>query len=442
VFISYSDGKTNNPAMKPKQVISLVALLALFTVIVTTASAQSDEDDIEWLEGEEHTLYWGDEVNVSEYLITALEFSTPGPSDTNTDYVILSIVTGNGESRTSMLSVNNSNIEDSNIFDSRLRINATEVVTGNNIPTPYTTIEVFLAEETEDPYPLITWINVTVSMERSASEEIYIDERAYVSIEIQNLKDLYFEDVMINETIPENFVLDPDVDIDWTFDLKNNSIKLQRYSLKSLKPGNYTLPATELILTHLGITHYKYTNTSQLTVHGPFINVTKTILSSNESSNENVYIKVNISNEGDRAAYVRISDELPAGATLLSGRTTGEMVLQPSTNYTINYSIQADRKKDIILPAATVTFVDAKGYGDTIGSTRIVVPAIAGLPETVETEDITTVTEAEVVPTDETTNVQSTPEEEKRSIFGKVWTAPKFVDRVITLIESAISWKK
>jgi hypothetical protein len=427
--------------MKPKQVIYLVALLALFTVLVTTVSAQTDEDDIEWLEGEEHTLYWGDEVNVSEYLIKALEFSTPGPSDTNTDYVILSIVTGNGESRTSMLSVNNSNIEDSNIFDSRLRINATEVVTGNNIPTPYTTIEVFLAEETTDPYPLITWINVTVSMEKSASEEIYIDERAYVTIEIENLKNLYFEDVVINETIPENFVLDPDVDISWTFDLKNNSKKLQRYSLKSLKPGNYTLPATELALTHLGITHYKYTNTSQLIVHGPFMKVTKTT-SSNASLNDNVAIKVNVSNEGDRAAHVRITDELPAGATLLSGRTTGELVLQPSANYSINYSIQVDRTNDIILPAATVTFVDAKGYGDTIESTRIVVPALAGLAETVETEEFTNATVAEVVPTDETTTVQSTPDERKRSIFGKVWTAPAFVDRVITFIESAISWKK
>ncbi|MBN2488926.1 MAG: hypothetical protein JXA98_07860 [Methanosarcinaceae archaeon] len=427
--------------MKPKQVISLVALFALFTVLVTTVSAQTDEDDIVWLEGEEHTLYWGDEVNVSEYLIKALEFSTPGPSDTTSDYVIISIITGNGESWTSMLSVNNSNIEDSNIFDSRLRINATEVVTGNNIATPYTTIEVYLAEETTDTYPLITWINVTVSMEKSASEEIYVDERAYVTIEIENLKNLYFENVMVNETIPENFVLDPDMDIDWTFDLKNNSKKLHSYSLKSLKPGNYTIPATELALTHLGITYYKYTNTSQLTVHGPFINVTKTTMSSNASLDDNVAIKVNVNNEGDRAAHVRISDELPAGATLLSGRITNELVLQPSTNYTINYSIQVDRTNDIILPAATVTFVDAKGYSDTIRSTRIVVPAVAGLADAVETDDLTTtVTEAEVVPTDETTIVQSTPEEGKRSIFGKVRTVPVFVDRVITFIESAISW--
>ncbi|MCG7853527.1 MAG: hypothetical protein MIO92_13490, partial [Methanosarcinaceae archaeon] len=154
-----------------------------------------------------------------------------------------------------------------------------------------------------------------------------------------------------------------------------------------------------------------------------------------------VAIKVNVSNEGDRAAHVRISDELPAGATLLSGRITSELVLQPSTNYTINYSIQVDRTNDIILPAATVTFVDAKGYSDTIISKRIVVPAVAGLAEAVETDDLTTtVTEAEVVPTDETTTVQSTPEEGKRSIFGKVRTVPVFVDRVITFIESAISW--
>ena len=48
--------------MKPRQLISLVVLLALFAVLVTTVSAQTDEDDIEWLESEEYTLYWGDEI--------------------------------------------------------------------------------------------------------------------------------------------------------------------------------------------------------------------------------------------------------------------------------------------------------------------------------------------------------------------------------------------
>ena len=68
-------------------------------------------------------------------------------------------------------------------------------------------------------------------MEKLASEEVYIDECAYVTIEIENLKNLYFEDVIVNETIPENLVLDPDMDVDWTFDFKNNSKKLHSYSL-------------------------------------------------------------------------------------------------------------------------------------------------------------------------------------------------------------------
>ena len=377
--------------MKTDQFVHLVAFLAVFAIFTASASTYFDiaaaqtEDEIEWLDAEEFTLYWGDQVNTSGYVIESLEYSIPRYSDMPDDYVIFSILlTNTSKSWSTILSVNNSNIPGYDIFDNKFKLEVVDIVTGIDIPTPYTKIKFYLAKELPiEEYLKRTWINKTVAMEKSAGYDIYIDERVYVTIEIENLKDIYFEDVRLNENIPDNFVVDPDEDIGWTFDLKNNGKLTYSYSLKSTRAGEFTLPATELMLTHLGITHYKYTNATNMTIHGPTIIVSKTIdsIPSNETLsnvilNDVINITVNVGNEGDRAAHVYISDEIPAGTTKVSGETSADMVLQPSSNYTMQYSIKMGRIGDIIIPSANAKFLDAKGYGDTVGSNKYIISVI------------------------------------------------------------------
>ncbi|NOR49262.1 MAG: hypothetical protein GQ533_14670, partial [Methanosarcinaceae archaeon] len=225
------------------------------------------------------------------------------------------LMTNTSKSWSTILSVNNSNIPSNDTFDNKFKLEVVDIVTGINIPSPYSKIKLYLAKELPpEEYLKRTWINTTISMEKTASYEIYIDERAYVEIVVENLKDIHFENLTLNETIPNNFVLDPDGDIDWTFDLSDKS-KSFKYSIKSTKAGNYTIPATELILTHLGITYYKYTNSSQLIVHGPTINITKSVVPLNSTLNDIVNVTIYVGNEGDRAAHVKISDDIPAGTT-------------------------------------------------------------------------------------------------------------------------------
>lgn len=79
--------------------IAIFAVFAIFTAslaaCVNVASAQIEEDEIEWLDGVEYTLYLGDKVNASGYLIESLEYSTPRYTDVPDDYVMLSIVVTN-----------------------------------------------------------------------------------------------------------------------------------------------------------------------------------------------------------------------------------------------------------------------------------------------------------------------------------------------------------
>ena len=373
--------------MKTDKFIHLLAIFAVFTIFATSVAMCIDiataqiEEDIEWLDAEEYTLYWGDQVNASGYLIESLEYSTPRYSDVPDDYVLLSILmTNTSKSWSTILSVNNSNIPGYDVFDNKFKLEVVDIVTGINIPSPYSKIKVYLAKELPpEEYLKRTWINTTISMEKTAGYEIYIDERAHVEIVVENLKDIHFEDVKLNVTIPNNFVLDPDGDIGWTFDLDGKSKSTFRYSIKSTRAGNFTIPATELMLTHLGITHYKYTISSQLIVHGPTINITKSAVPLNSTLNDIVNITIYVGNEGDRAAHVKISDDIPAGTTKISGETSGDMVLQPSSNYTMQYSIKMDRIGDIIIPSAKVVFLDAKGYGGTVESKKMIISVMEEL---------------------------------------------------------------
>ena len=373
--------------MKTDKFIHLLAIFAVFTIFATSVAMCIDiataqiEEDIEWLDAEEYTLYWGDQVNASGYLIESLEYSTPRYSDVPDDYVLLSILmTNTSKSWSTILSVNNSNIPGYDVFDNKFKLEVVDIVTGINIPSPYSKIKVYLAKELPpEEYLKRTWINTTISMEKTAGYEIYIDERAHVKIVVENLKDIHFEDVKLNVTIPNNFVLDPDGDIGWTFDLDGKSKSTFRYSIKSTRAGNFTIPATELMLTHLGITHYKYTISSQLIVHGPTINITRLAVPLNSTLNDIVNITIYVGNEGDRAAHVKISDDIPAGTTKISGETSGDMVLQPSSNYTMQYSIKMDRIGDIIIPSAKVVFLDAKGYGGTVESKKMIISVMEEL---------------------------------------------------------------
>ncbi len=373
--------------MKTDKFVHLLAIFAVFTIFATSVAMCIDiaiaqiEEDIEWLDAEEYTLYWGDQVNASGYLIESLEYSTPRYSDVPDDYVLLSILmTNTSKSWSTILSVNNSNIPGYDVFDNKFKLEVVDIVTGINIPSPYSKIKVYLAKELPpEEYLKRTWINTTISMEKTAGYKIYIDERAYVEIVVENLKDIHFEDVKLNVTIPNNFVLDPDGDIGWTFDLDGKSKSTFRYSIKSTRAGNFTIPATELMLTHLGITHYKYTNSSQLIVHGPTINITKSAVPLNAKLNDVLNITIDVGNEGDRAAHVKISDDIPAGTTKISGETSADMVLQPSSNYTMQYSIKMDRIGDIIIPSAKVVFLDAKGYGGIVESKKMIISVMEEL---------------------------------------------------------------
>ncbi len=345
-----------------------IGLTLLFLSFCVVAGAQSDE--VEWLEPQEYTLYWGDEINHSGYFIKAVDFSPAAPSDVDTDYVLLSVSSVHHDSWGAILALNNSDISNNTVFDDRLNITALEVVTGNDIPSPYTTLNVAISNSTGTLPVTIEWMDATLEIEEQSSDEIYIDERAYFTLELKNLKDIHLESVNIKDSIPPEFVFDPDSRIKWNMSLEPYEKKILEYSLKALKPGTYEFNGTMITVENEGRTYSRQLNASSIVVHGPFINVSKKVSGESVSLNDEINITVNVLNEGDRAAYVKVNDHLPVGAVLIAGDTGKSRVVHAKDNFSFSYSVRMNKAGDIIIPVAMAEFVDSKEYEGTVYSNK------------------------------------------------------------------------
>ncbi|MFP4655389.1 MAG: BatD family protein [Methanohalobium sp.] len=370
-------------------------ILLLLTSVAITGMADADDENTtndnnmsKWLHKGNYTLYWGDEINVSGYDIKADDFSKASEFS-DIKHVVIS-VENSTTSWKSILSVNNTTVQpdssynnntDSKIFNGSLKVTSFEIVNNDSIPTPYTKIAVYEARNPDDLETVRTvnntWINTTLNVTKWGEQEAYINERARITIQIENLKDINFDNIQINETLPEHFVVDPDKNINSTMELDGKSTKQFSYHIKPLKAGEFKLPPTRIALTHLGITYHKNiteykpihnntTDPSRITVHGPKLNITKTIdAPENLQVDDVINITVDVQNTGDRSARVDINDSLPANAELIDGITEDNLIMHPSQKHNLKYSIKMKKEGNIMVPAASAKIVDSKRYSNT-----------------------------------------------------------------------------
>ncbi len=325
-----------------------------------------------WKDPENHTLYWGDTVEISGYSIKASDFSKSEPLDTNTDFVLLSITDNNSNSWSAVLGVNSSMFPSLKVVEGKFKVEALNVTTGMDIPTPYTSISVSISNETKKT---VTWVNDTLLVSRVSGNEMYIDQRVHVTISITNLKGLAFENVTIEEVLPEGLILDPDIDLDSSIELDPYEKYNYQYSVRALKPGTYALQPTEVSLERYGIIRTVSTNSTNLTFNGPYINITKTVELGSVKADGSGYmldVNVHISNEGDRAAYTSIMDTLPSGTTLVDGSNEFSKVIIPSNEEMVSYRIFTPMTDKVSIPSTTAEFSDSKGYSKIVRSKPLI----------------------------------------------------------------------
>ncbi|KAF5414561.1 MAG: hypothetical protein C5S48_08275 [Candidatus Methanogaster sp.] len=83
------------------------------------------------------------------------------------------------------------------------------------------------------------------------------------------------------------------------------------YKLFPTKPGEYTFDAPSVEADFYGKDFSWESSGVTITVHGPHINLTKTVA---EPEGGDYKVTLNLRNDGDRAAYINLTDTVPAGA--------------------------------------------------------------------------------------------------------------------------------
>ena len=166
------------------------------------------------------------------------------------------------------------------------------------------------------------------------------------------------------------------------------------YKLFPTKPGKYSFNAPHVEADFYGKDFSWESSGVTITVHGPHINLTKTVAGPEDDGTYKVTLKLR--NDGDRAAYINLTDTVPAGAGYIvesaeegiaggglplaewdldlyeandSHRITVEgVLLPPGTSLEASYLIRPDRFDELYLPYAEVWFRARNYYEGVVRS--------------------------------------------------------------------------
>ncbi len=258
---------------------------------------------------------------------------------------------------------------------------------------------------------------------KTVTEEIYMTETAYVLVSIRNAGVCTLNSITITDTVVDGLELKDSVTLKKIISLKagESTDELFEYSLKPLKPGTYTSPASVAEFTAPNGKKYSVSSgTPAVEVNGPYITLTKSVSSSNVTPGTEITVTVKVDNTGNRDASVTASDSLLGGVSLVSGETGFQEVMKKSSSKSYSYVIRMGAAGDVKLPSATASFIDLEGYkGEKISNmpvVSVVEPVTETEPTTEGTGD-TQPTSSEPAQTENDNNEQTTatslPEEEQ-----------------------------
>ena len=326
------------------------------------------------------TIYWGDRIEVGDYEFEATDFSAGDFSQIDSESEVWGLVSvyrngsvvwrrtfGTGYKSMDNFTYNpyayssnesgyefttNASAQYQDIF----RINASKIVLGTYPTTPYIVLRVFFGPEKVAPITLAQWVDATFSLTKTVTSNSYISDLVFVKITLENSTQTYLESIAVSDSILPEFVVDPDRDIGW-----NHTASAYTYTIRPLKTGTYTLPEANATIMVKGYPFNLTSDTPEITVHGPYLELNKSIIATNSS---NLTVQIKATNIGDQSTFSYIIDTLPEGVTLTSGNLSTTAIIRPSgsvgSSFTLEYNITITPGETYTLPRARVWYQSSK----------------------------------------------------------------------------------
>lgn len=201
------------------------------------------------------------------------------------------------------------------------------------------------------------WINKTTK------STVYLNENINVILNIANRAPLAMNNVRIYDTIPDKLLFKKDDIYENITEFSSNKISIGpsesltlSYTLKPVEPGIYILPEFKVNYSMGGKEFSQNSNEVGFRVFGPIVVLNKSAVN---KGNEVIEVKVTAKNIGNGFTIVKIEDELPENATIISGNANLSTSLDVDAEKTMTYTIKIPGLRDInsmSLPPARATY--------------------------------------------------------------------------------------
>jgi uncharacterized repeat protein (TIGR01451 family) len=209
---------------------------------------------------------------------------------------------------------------------------------------------------------------------------MYLKDPAIVTLTAGNSGPYDLVNIHITDTIPASFILQTDTQLVWDIPiLKPGEQWSTAYTLKAIEANKdgFILPAASAQYTRFGKNATVQSNTPSVIVHGPKINLTKTVNTAMVKIGGEVVVSVYAKNTGDVPTKIEITDHLPEGVSLVNGKTSLPAIfMEAGMSQNITYTIKVNTLGEIILPPATANYTELEYKGALRGVVSSQVPVI------------------------------------------------------------------
>lgn len=207
--------------------------------------------------------------------------------------------------------------------------------------------------------------------------EMYLGQEFTVTLRVRNFADTPVTVNTLTDSVPPTFALLANQSTEWRdLEVAPQSVKVLTYRVVPQKTGSTEIPKPSGNFTWKTPGVISSANAENKvvigsgTTHGPLITVTKRVTPSGINVGDVGNVTIEIKNEGDRSAFVRLQDEEPEGLLLLDSLPTESGVLQEGEVMEAGYRFKAPSEGNYTLPAATVVYEDVVGTRFTVKSTE------------------------------------------------------------------------
>lgn len=215
-----------------------------------------------------------------------------------------------------------------------------------------------------------------VTISKSVKNNIYLKDSAFVKIVVANGGTYDVSNLIIKDSMNENFKLMTNETLQWDAILLKPGQEWSRsYQIKPLSASlsGFTIPAASVSFTYNGINAGASSQTTNVVVNGPKIVLSKSVNRAKVNISEDVTVTVSINNVGNIGTKAEVKDLLPEGASLVSGPTSlASTFLEYNSPKGFSYTIRMNTEGQIQLPAALANYteVEYRGAGRAVQSSE------------------------------------------------------------------------